>query len=77
VSTTDPLFVVAYNYNAFVKWCRAKGHAPHGGAVVYVRGADTLKGLRSDVRFLFLYGWQERSDSRAIFNRYLIIGRRP
>lgn len=77
MSTTDPLFVVAFNYAAYVNWCQAKGHAPHGGSVRYVRGIETLAHLRSDVRFLFLYGWDQRKDWRAIHNRALVIGRRP
>ena len=77
MSTTDPLYVVAQNYNAFLIWCTAKGIAPHDGPVRYVRGVETLAPLRSDVRFLFLVGWRDRPDWRAIHNRALILGRRP
>lgn len=76
VSTTDPLFVVAYNYTAYVNWCQAKGHRPHNGSVRYVRDVNTLRG-QQDIRILFLYGWQERKDGRQIYNRAMIVGRRP
>lgn len=76
MSTTDPLFVVAYNYNAYVQWCQRKGYAPHGRSVRYVRGVSTLD-RQKDIRILFIYGWQERSDGRQIYNRAMIVGRRP
>lgn len=76
VSINDPLFVVAKSYQAYIHWCRAKGHRPHNGSVRYVRDVMTLRG-QSDIRILFLYGWQEHRDSRGIYNRAMIIGRRP
>lgn len=77
MSVTDPLFVVALNYRQFVDWCRRKGISPTGQSVRYVRGVETLKGLRSEVRILFIENWDDRIDARAIYNRALIIGRRP
>ena len=76
MSTTDPLFVVAFNYAAYINWCQAKGHRPHNGSVRYVRDVNTLRGQR-DIRILFLYGWEGRTDWREIHNRALIVGRRP
>jgi hypothetical protein len=77
VSTTDPLYVVAKDYTAYINWCQAKGYPPHNGTVIYVRGIQTLAALRSDVRHLFLYGWTARKDAKAIHSRMSIIGRRP
>ena len=76
MSTTDPLFVVALNYAAYVNWCQAKGYRPHNGSVRYVRDVRTLLGQR-DIRILFLYGWEGRKDWREIYNRAMIVGRRP
>lgn len=76
MSTTDPLFVVALNYSHYVQWCQKKGYAPHGHSVRYVRDVMTLRG-QSNIRILFLAGWEERSDGRALFNRAMIVGRRP
>lgn len=76
MSTTDPLFVVAHNYQAYLTWCRKKGYPPHAGSVRYVRGVETLE-RQADIRILFLYGWQERRDARKIYNRAMIVGRRP
>lgn len=72
----DPLFVVARNYQQFQDWCRRKGYDPAGRHVRYVRGVDTLMGQR-DIRILFLHNWVDRSDARAVYNRAMIVGRRP
>lgn len=77
MSVTDPLYVVALNYRQFLDWCARKGYSPTGGAVRYVRGVETLAGLRTEVRILFIENWDDRSDARALYNRALIIGRRP
>ena len=76
MSVTDPLFVVALNYRAFLAWCERKGINPHSKEVVYVRDVERLIGQR-DIRILFLYGWTERKDWRELHNRALIVGRRP
>jgi hypothetical protein len=76
VSTTDPLFVVAASYQAFVDWCHRKGHTADAPHVRYVRDARTLLGQR-DIRILFTHGWTKHRHARAIYNRALIIGRRP
>ena len=75
--TTDPLYVVAYDRRAFEDWCRTKGFDPNGKYVRYVRDVTVLKNLRSEVRILFIHGWGARKDWRKIYNRALIIGRRP
>jgi len=76
VSVNDPLFVVAFNYNAYVQWCQRKGHALHNGTVRYVRDVHTLD-RQKDIRILFLHGWEARKDGRQIYNRAMIVGRRP
>ena len=76
MSVTDPLFVVALNYRAFLDWCERKRIEPHSREVIYVRDAKRLHGQR-DIRILFLYGWTERKDWRDIYNRAVIVGRRP
>jgi hypothetical protein len=78
VSVTDPLYVVALNYRQFLDWCARKGHNPNQrpATVVYVRDATRLMGLR-DVRLVFVPNWMDRKDWREIYNRALIVGRRP
>lgn len=77
MSLTDPLYVVAYDYEVFLSWCDGKGIDPNSRAVRYVNSVRVLNSLRHEVRILFLTGWQARDDWRAIHNRALIIGRRP
>lgn len=78
MSTTDPLYVVALNYRQFLDWCRRKGHNPNRrpSTVVYVRDAKRLMGLHN-VRIVFVQNWEDREDWREIYNRALIVGRRP
>ena len=76
MSVTDPLFVVALDYRAFLAWCERKRIEPHSKEVVYVRDARRLMGQR-DIRILFLHGWVERKDWRAVYERAIIVGRRP
>lgn len=76
MSINDPLFVVALNYRAFLTWCERKGIAPHSKEVVYVQDVKRLMGQR-DIRILFIHGWVERKDWREIYNRSIIVGRRP
>jgi hypothetical protein len=75
-SVTDPLYVVALNYGAYLEWCERKRVQPQGAGFIYVRDVSRLLRVR-DVRILFLYGWTERKDWREIHNRALIVGRRP
>ena len=77
MSVYNPLYVVAYDYAAFEAWCWKRGHNPVGKHVRYVRSIDTIRQLRTPVRFLFIPGWQARADWRRIYNRALIIGERP
>jgi hypothetical protein len=72
----DPLFVVASSYRAFVDWCHRRGHTANVAGLRYVSDARTLNG-QSNVRILFTHGWTEHPHSRAIYNRALIVGRRP
>lgn len=78
MSYTDPLFVVAADYKAFLDWCERKGLSPlpAAGQVIYVADARKLLGQR-DVRILFLHGWTQHRHARSIYNRALIVGRRP
>lgn len=77
MSLTDPLYVVTYDRRQFEDWCRRKGHHPESRAVRYVRDADVLNRLRHPVRILFVHGWRARKDATAVYNRALVIGRRP
>jgi len=77
VSLTDPLYVIAYDRAGFEAWCTRRGINPDSRAVRYVRDVNVLNRLRHDVRILFIYGWQERKDGRALYNRAMVIGRRP
>ena len=77
MSLTDPLYVVAYDRRAFETWCARKGIDPNARSVRYVNSVRVLNSLRHEVRILFLIGWMDRKDWRAIHNRALIIGRRP
>jgi len=77
VSIYSPVYVVAFDYAAFEKWCKRKGYDPTTRHLRYVRSVDTIRQLRSPVRFLFVDGWKARSDWRKIYNRALIIGERP
>ena len=76
MSVTDPLFVVAQNYRAFLDWCERKRIEPHSREVIYVRDVKRLMGQR-DIRIVFVGGWVDRKDWREIYNRALIVGRRP
>lgn len=76
MTINDPLFVVAYNRQAFEAWCKRKGYNPNGRGVRYVRGVEVID-RQQNIRILFVYGWQERSDARAIYNRAMLVGRRP
>lgn len=76
MSINDPLFVVAGNYQEYYHWCLRKRHAPHNAGFVYVREARRLFGQR-DIRILFLPGWTKHREARAIYNRAIIVGRRP
>lgn len=75
MSTIDPLFVVAQNYQRFVYWCRQKGYRPHDGSVIYVRDAAFLKG-RSDIRVLCLLDWNWRPDWRELQEAVNLVQRR-
>lgn len=77
MSLTDPLYVVAEDRAAFEDWCRRKGHDPNGRSVRYVNSVRVLNSLRHEVRILFIHGWSKRKDWRPIYNRSLVIGRRP
>lgn len=76
MSTTDPLFIIAVNYNAYVQWCQKKGYAPHGGSVRYVRGLETLKG-QSNIRILMILGWEGHKQAKLLRARASVVGRRP
>ena len=76
MSINDPLFVVASNYRAYYHWCLTKRHAPHNAGFIYVRGVETID-RQKDIRILFLHGWTKHKDSRAIYNRAILVGRRP
>lgn len=77
MSTTDPLYVVARNYRQFLDWCQRKGHDPNSRAFRYVRDVKVLMGPRHSVRIIFVGNWRDRVDAVAIYNRALVIGRRP
>ena len=78
MSTTDPIYVVALNHRQFLDWCVRKRINPHQrpSPVIYVRDVMTLRGVR-DARIVFVQNWDDRKDWREIYNRALIVGRRP
>lgn len=77
MSLTDPLYVVALNYRQFAEWCARKRIHPESRSVRYVRDVAVLQRLRHPVRILFIENWGGRKDWREIYNRALVIGRRP
>lgn len=71
------IYVVAQNYRAYLDFCGRKRTAPEGGRFRYVKDVRTLAFIRQPVDIVFVAGWQDRTDWRAIYNRALVIGRRP
>lgn len=71
------IYVVTYDYAQYLEFCRRKRSAPQGDRFRYVKEVRTLALLRQPVDIVFVHGWQGRKDWRAIYNRALIIGKRP
>jgi hypothetical protein len=71
------IYVVAATSAAYETWCKAQGLHLVNSTHKYVASYRVLVGLTRDVEFLFLPGWQQRSDWRQIYNKALAIGRRP
>lgn len=74
VTSTEPTYIVAYNFRTYCSWCREQDISPRlGSTTVYVT-LRKLQGIRSEPKVKFIGEWADRDDTDAILSRLAELG---